>query len=274
MVELPFRHLAVPFLVLLFCMSAVNAAESDRSEGLADETEGSLSDLNTESSETDTKPRYRDPDPWIGLNRGIYGVNDRLDRWILRPVARGYHWVLPDPLEDGVSNFFDNLQSPGIALNQILQGKPGLAANDFGRFLVNTTLGIGGLFDVASRFGMPQHEEDFGQTFATWGIPEGPFFMIPVRGPSTVTYAVGMIGDAFTNPIGFIDNVRLRNSLYGLSVIDLRARLLSAESLITGDEYLFIRDAYLQRRAYLVNDGEFEEDPFEDFDDDEEFEDF
>ncbi|MCB1682976.1 MAG: VacJ family lipoprotein, partial [Pseudomonadales bacterium] len=246
MAEVPFQRLLVLLLLLFFCVSAVNGAESDRSAGRPDEAERSLSEPAAGESESDPQPRYRDPDPWIGLNRGIHRVNDRMDSWILRPIARGYHWVVPDPVEDGVSNFFDNLQSPGIALNQILQGKPGPAANDLGRFLVNTTLGIGGLFDVASRFGMPQHEEDFGQTLAVWGIPEGPFFMIPVRGPSTVTYAVGMIGDAFTNPIGFIDNVRVRNSLYGLYFIDLRARLLSAEDLITGDEYLFIRDAYLQ----------------------------
>jgi len=262
MPDAPIRQRSVRLLSLVVLLASVC--------DLAASTTDDVDDEGFEAEATGSSA-YRDPDPWIGMNRGIYGFNDRLDRWFLKPVARGYRKVMPDPFEDGVSNFFDNLQTPGIALNQFLQGKPGAGFNDVGRFLVNSTLGVAGLFDVASRFGMIEHEEDFGQTLAYWGIPQGPFFVIPVRGPSTVTYAVGMIGDAFTNPIQFVENVALRNSLYGLYFVDLRKRLLSAEELISGDEYLFIRDAYLQRREYLVNDGAFEEDPFEDFED---FEDF
>lgn len=213
----------------------------------------------------------RDPDPWIGMNRSLWNFNDGLDRLILRPIARGYRAITPDLAEEGISNFFDNLQVPGTALNQLLQGKPKEMFNDVGRFAVNSTFGILGVFDVATRTGLPQHEEDFGQTLAVWGVPQGPYFMIPIRGPSTVTHAGGMFVDALTNPIRYIRNVRARNVTYGLYFLDLRKRLLTAEVLISGDEYLFVRDAFLQRRDFLIRDGVFEEDPFMDFDD---FEDF
>lgn len=217
---------------------------------------------------TSVLPRpAKDPDPWIGMNRSLWDFNDFLDRILLEPIARGYRVVMPDLLEEGVSNFFDNLQVPGTALNQLLQGKPGKTASDVGRFAFNSTFGVLGVFDVASGLGLPQHEEDFGQTLAVWGIPQGPFFMIPIRGPSTVTHAGGMIVDGLTNPIRFIDNVRVRNTTYGLYFLDLRKRLLSAEVLISGDEYLFLRDAFLQRRDFLINDGVIEDDPFLDFED-------
>ncbi len=212
-----------------------------------------------------------DPDPWIGMNRSLWSFNDGLDRMILRPIARGYRAIMPDLAEEGVSNFFDNLQVPGTALNQLLQGKPKQMINDVGRFAVNSTFGILGVFDVATKTGLPQHEEDFGQTLAVWGVPQGPYFMIPIRGPSTVTHAGGMFVDALTNPIRYIQNVRVRNVTYGLYFLDLRKRLLTAEVLISGDEYLFVRDAFLQRRDFLIRDGQFEDDPFMDFDD---FEDF
>ncbi len=213
----------------------------------------------------------RDPDPWIGMNRSLWRFNDILDRAILRPIAKGYRAITPDLVEEGISNFFDNLQVPGTALNQLLQGKPKTMLSDVGRFGVNTTFGVLGVFDVATRTGLPQHEEDFGQTLVVWGVPQGPYFVIPIRGPSTVTHAGGMFVDALTNPIRYIRNVRVRNVTYGLYFLDLRKRLLTAEVLISGDEYLFIRDAFLQRREFLIRDGAIEDDPFMDFDD---FEDF
>ena len=209
----------------------------------------------------------KNPDPWQGMNRSLWAFNDGLDRILLRPIARGYRAITPDIIEEGISNFFDNLQVPGTAINQLLQGKPNQTASDAGRFLANSTLGVLGLFDVASRFGLPQHEEDFGQTLAVWGIPQGPYFVIPIRGPSTVTHAGGMFVDALTNPIRYINNVRVRNVTYGLYFLDLRKRLLGVEVLVSGDEYLFIRDAFLQRRDFLIRDGRFEEDPFMDFED-------
>ena len=216
------------------------------------------------------RPR-NDPDPWIGMNRSLWKFNDGLDRALLRPIAKGYRTLTPDLLEEGISNFFDNLQVPGTAFNQLLQGKPKDMFSDVGRFALNSTIGILGVFDVATRNGLSQHEEDFGQTLAVWGIPQGPYFMIPIRGPSTVTHAGGMFVDALTNPIRYISNVRVRNVTYGFYFLDLRKRLLTAEVLISGDDYLFVRDAFLQRRDFLIRDGVFEDDPFMDFDD---FEDF
>ena len=215
--------------------------------------------------------REVDPDPWIGMNRGLWAFNDTLDRWLLRPIARGYRAITPDPIEEGLSNFFDNLQVPGTAMNQLLQGKPRETASDAGRFLLNSTLGVLGIFDVATGMGFPQHDEDFGQTLAVWGVAQGPYFVIPIRGPSTVTHAGGMFVDALTNPIGYINDVRARNITLGLYFLDLRKRLLSAEVLVQGDEYLFVRDAFLQRRDFLILDGQIEDDPFMDFEDDEDF---
>ena len=244
-------------------------ATSARAQEAGDPSAQNLSALPDAASVLERPPK--DPDPWIGMNRSLWRFNDGLDRVLLRPIAKGYRAITPDLLEEGISNFFDNLQVPGTALNQLLQGKPRVMASDLTRFVVNSTAGVLGVFDVASQSGLPQHEEDFGQTLVVWGVPQGPFFMIPIRGPSTVTHAGGMFVDALTNPIRYISNVRVRNVTYGLYFLDLRKRLLTAEVLISGDDYLFVRDAFLQRRDFLIRDGVFEDDPFMDFDD---FEDF
>jgi phospholipid-binding lipoprotein MlaA len=202
----------------------------------------------------------------MSFNRGVFGFNKFLDRWILKPVAKTYDFILPDPLQRGVSNAWDNIFTPWVAVNQFLQGKPRHGMSDFARFGINTTAGLGGFIDVAARNGIPKHQEDFGQTLVVWGFPVGPYLVIPLRGPSTVTYGAGIIVDSYANPIRYVDHVPTRNTLLALYFIDQRARLLDAESLITGDEYLFIRDAFLQRREFLVNDEQVEEDPFLDDD--------
>ncbi len=201
-------------------------------------------------------------DPWESANRKIYQVNDYADRAVLRPLAKGYEWLFPEFIRRHIHNVFRNIGTPSVAVNQLLQGKGRSAASDSTRFLVNTTLGIAGLFDVATAFGLPQHQEDFGQTLAVWGVADGPFVMIPLRGPATTTHAFGMLVEAFVNPIQLISPARARYITYGVYFVDIRAGLLVAESLLTGDEYLFLRDAYLQRREYLVTDGEIEDDPF------------
>ncbi|MEQ8486766.1 MAG: VacJ family lipoprotein [Pseudomonadales bacterium] len=206
-------------------------------------------------------------DPLEPANRKIFAFNDGVDRWLLRPVAQGYDRVTPDPVQRSIGNVFTNLGTPGVALNQLLQGKPKRALEDFTRFLVNSTVGIGGLFDVARANGLPRHEEDFGQTFAVWGLGEGPFLMLPFRGPANTGHAVGMVLDAFTNPAMLLRG-RERAAAVAVNVIDVRASLLSSESLVSGDRYLFFRDAYQQRREYLILDGQIEEDPFlDDYDD-------
>ncbi|MDH3643358.1 MAG: VacJ family lipoprotein [Gammaproteobacteria bacterium] len=207
-------------------------------------------------------------DPWEGMNRKLYAVNDGADRAILKPIARGYQWLFPRFIRRGIHNIFRNIGTPSVAVNQLLQGKAKPAVSDTTRFVVNSTLGIGGIFDVATEVGLAEHEEDFGQTLAVWGVGNGPFFTIPFRGPATTTHAFGMLVEAFASPLQLISPTRDRYIAYGVMFVDMRSELLAAEALMAGDEYLFLRDAYLQRREYLIKDGEIEDDPFlDDFDD-------
>ena len=210
-------------------------------------------------------------DPWEGMNRKVQAFNDTADRFVLKPVAKGYRAVTPKPVRRSVGNFFSNLLTPVVALNQLLQGKPRESGSDAMRFLVNTTLGVGGLFDVSSKVGLVQHEEDFDQTYARWGVGSGPYLVLPFLGPSTVRGGVGTATGFFTNPLRYVDDRSVGVTLGALYLIDGRAQLLDVEQLVGGDRYTFIRDAYLQRREFLINDGAVpEEDPFLD---DSEFED-
>jgi phospholipid-binding lipoprotein MlaA len=202
-----------------------------------------------------------DLDPWQPMNRKITTFNNVADRWVMKPLARGYQKI-PGVIRTRVNNIFDNAEAPATSLNQFLQGKPKEGFHDAGRFLLNSTIGLLGLFDVASASGMVKHDEDFGQTFATWGVKSGPYLVVPLRGPATVRHASGMVLDALTNPIGMISNVRVRNVTYGLYYVNLRASVLGADALLSGDEYLFLRDAYFQRRNFLIRDGEMDVDEF------------
>ncbi len=197
-----------------------------------------------------------DGDPLVSINRPIHKFNDRLDRMLVRPVARFYEWAVPGVGRRGVSNFFANLGDVGNMTNNLLQGKPGEAVSDLGRLLVNSTIGIAGLVDVASPLGLDAHEEDFGQTLATWHVGQGPYLVLPFLGPSTLRDALARPIDTVLSPIRHIDHVPTRNSLYAVELLDKRVSLLGAESVVFGDKYIFYRDAYLQRREYLVHDGE------------------
>ncbi len=202
-------------------------------------------------------------DPWQGFNRKVYAFNDFADRWVLKPVAKGYKAVTPRIVRRGVGNFFSNLTYPLVAVNQFLQGKFHLGASDTGRFIVNTTLGIGGLFDPATGAGLRQHEEDFGQTFARWGVASGPFIVLPFLGPSTVRDGFGSAVNYAAQPVRYvIEDEKTRYALAALYFIDTRASLLDAEQLMGGDKYTFMRDAYLQRRDFLIHDGEVGDDDF------------
>lgn len=209
------------------------------------------------------------PDPWEGFNRKVFVFNDAADRWVLKPVAKGYQWIAPQFVEDGVGNFFNNLGEVSNVVNNLLQGKFVDSASDGGRLLINTTVGVVGFFDVASRWGLPRHEEDLGQTLGHWGVNSGPFIMVPLLGPRTVRDGLGNFGDYYTNPVTYVEPTRSRNQISAVGVIDLRAQLLKAEELISGDRYIFMRDAYLQRREFLVRDGEvqdsFGDEDFEEF---------
>jgi phospholipid-binding lipoprotein MlaA len=197
-------------------------------------------------------------DPWEGFNRGVFNFNESLDRAILKPVAQGYRFIMPDVAEQGVSNFFDNLRDVVTFFNNVLQLKPVEATQDLSRVLINTTIGIGGLFDVASAMNIPKNDEDFGQTLGAWGVESGPYLVLPLFGPSTVRDGVGIIPDMYLDPLNQVESDELRYGLKVLNVVDKRASLLDREGVITGDRYTFIRDAYLQKREFEVNDGRVE----------------
>jgi phospholipid-binding lipoprotein MlaA len=203
-------------------------------------------------------------DPWERYNRNMFEINDALDRAILKPIAQGYAAVVPQPVRTCISNFFANIDDVPTALNNLLQGKPVDTVSDLSRVLLNTTVGIGGCFDVAGKMGITKHEEDFGQTLGRWGSASGPYFVIPLFGPSTVRDAFGRVVDGYTWPPTYLQEPRDRNSLFLAKQIDFRANLLPAERSIEGigiDRYQFIRDVYLQRRRNLVSDGAEPEEP-------------
>jgi phospholipid-binding lipoprotein MlaA len=202
------------------------------------------------------------PDPFEGMNRKVMTFNDGADRMVLKPIAKGYVKITSEPVRRSVTNFYDNFAYPITIINQFLQGKVRLGFSDLGRFVVNTTAGILGLFDVATGLGMEYHDEDFGQTLGVWGVESGAYLVIPLWGPVTTRSGVGDIASFYTHPVQFIDEDAIRYGLFAGWAIQTRASLLEAEDLIIGDRYVFIRDVYLQRREFLVNDGEIEEDPF------------
>jgi len=224
------------------------------------------------ADDSEQAPVRAEYDPLEPLNRGLYAINDAFDRVTLKPIARGYKAVVPEFARRGVTNFSRNLFTPRSAVNNFLQGKPGPGFSELGRFIINTTLGIGGLIDVATAQGMPQYDEDFGQTLAVWGLPEGPYIFIPILGPNTLLDAVSTPVDILSDPLIYYDNSSVRDKVYGLRLIDLRMRLLTADTLLedSKDPYLTLRESYLQNRRFQVYDGsppstEEEEDLFDEF---------
>lgn len=208
-------------------------------------------------------------DPYEGWNRQVYAFNQGFDDWVLRPLARGYDWLLPEPADRAVTNFFNNLGEVENFINSVLQLKGEHAVVAAGRFTYNTVFGLGGLFDVATAFDLPERPEDFGQTLGYWGVGSGPYLMIPFLGPSTPRDFTGTLTDSMVFPTArdYMGSPE-RWYLLGLFIVDTRADLLGAERFMSGDSYTFVRNAYLQRREYLVNDGEVTSDPFTRSDDD------
>ena len=212
-------------------------------------------------------------DPWQGFNRSMYSFNDGLDRAILKPAAKGYQAITPDFVEQGVRNFFSNLDDVSVAVNNLLQGKIGNAFSDVGRIVVNSTIGLLGLFDVASPMGLRKHDEDFGQTLGKWGAGSGPYLMLPFFGPRTVRSGVGYFVDTYTSIPYLIDNREAAWAFWTVEVVHYRATLLEADDLISGDRYIFLRDAYLQSRQTFLNGGVVVDD-FSDFEEEEDWEEF
>jgi len=197
-------------------------------------------------------------DPFEPMNRALYQFHDTVDTAVVKPVARAYIDIVPEFVRTGVSNVFNNIEDLISAVNSLLQGKLDKFDDDLARVVLNTAFGVGGIFDLASMVGIERGNEDFGQTFGAWGLPQGPYLFVPFFGPTTVRDGSGTIVRIMVGPVGYIGEVPLRNSLYGLGAVDLRAQALSAGAIVDTaalDRYLFIRNAYLQRRRYLLYDG-------------------
>ncbi|NYH17428.1 MlaA family lipoprotein [Paraburkholderia bryophila] len=197
-------------------------------------------------------------DPLEGLNRTIFTVNDKLDQYALKPVAKGYVFITPQPVRDSLTNFFSNIGDVYIAANNLLQLKITDGVEDIMRIVINTVFGVGGLFDVATLAKLPKHDNDLGLTLGHYGVPAGPYLVLPLFGPSTVRDAVGSIGNYYVNPLSYIHPDGLSWALYGINVVNTRANLLNASDVLEGaalDKYSFVRNAYLQRRQYLLSDG-------------------
>lgn len=206
-------------------------------------------------------------DPLEGYNRAMFAVNEAVDKTTFKPLAQGYEAAVPLPARTGVANFFSNLGDAWIAVNNVLQGKPGDGLRDLGRLLVNSTLGIGGLFDVASEMGLEKHNEDLGQTFGRWGWDESAYLVLPFFGSRTVRDSLGLVGDIAADVPLDLSHVPTRNTLLGTRVVSNRAQLLPTERVIdeaATDKYAFIRDAYLQRRRSLIFDGSPPREKFDD----------
>ena len=215
-------------------------------------------------------------DPWESWNRQVFEFNDTLDTYALKPVAQAYRNVTPQVVDDAISNAFSNLKEPVVVISDLAQGKFLQALSDTGRFLINSTVGILGLFDVARHIGLEKHDEDIGQALAYWGVESGPYMVLPILGPNTVRDTAGFAFETFAltgidpQVLALEDAKTYYSSVY-LEYLDIRADLIPVEGLISGDRYSFIRSLYLQRRDFQVNDGVVEDEFSDEFD--EEFED-
>jgi len=250
---------------LIGCSTPTTLEQGITDQDLAEETE--------KGDQYDNNDEYHDPDPWENFNRSMYGFNSALDKAILKPVAIGYKNITPTPIQKGVSNFFSNLGEVGNIFNNLLQGKADATVSSSWRFLINSTAGWFGIFDVASELGLSKQKEDFGETLGYWGISSGPYLVLPLFGPSTLRDSTDVLVDFYTPGAQEFFHLPWDESLAldGLDLIETRVSLLSLESLIIGDEYEFVRDVYLQTRINAVYDGQPPEDEEDDWGDDDEW---
>lgn len=208
-------------------------------------------------------------DPFEDWNRGVYAFNDGVDRAVLEPVAKGYRAVTVEPVRDGVSNFLSNLGQPVVFANTLLQGKPIASFDTATRFVLNSTIGIGGIFDVASPLNVPKHREDFGQTLGVWGVPNGPYLVLPFMGGSNLRDVTGMGVDAAINPLNYAEfegDTEFRVATGVIGVIAIRENLIEAVEVLRDqpEPYIALRRNYTQQRAAAIRDGREQEDPFKD----------
>lgn len=215
---------------------------------------------------------YDNPrDPWEGYNRGVFAVNEALDMVIAKPIAKAYEFIIPEPIRILVTNVFSNLSDVVIGINDLLQGRGEQAFNDFGRVVINTTLGFGGLFDVAGNAGWYKSTNDFGVTFGRWGAPSGPYFVLPILGPSNIRDTFGWAADIAASPLSIVvTDPTAFWTAWGVNYVNTRANLFPAEKIIeeaATDKYSYLRDAFMQNRLNLINEGapppglDVEEDP-------------
>jgi len=213
-----------------------------------------------------TTPAADPQDPWENWNRGVQSFNDGVDDYVMKPVAKGYRWLTPDFVDQAVTNFFSNIADIRVTINDALQGKFQQGAEDGARFLVNTTVGLVGFIDVASEIDLQKHKEDFDQTLGVWGVPTGPYLVLPFLGPSSPRGVFGLVGDTAMNPISYtgaylypaMTSRAVAGGLGALNAADLRADNLETEKIASEaalDRYAFFRGAYLSQRNYLVHDG-------------------
>jgi phospholipid-binding lipoprotein MlaA len=198
-------------------------------------------------------------DPFESYNRTMFTINDKVDQYALKPVAKGYVWAVPEPVRNSVTNFFSNIGDVYIAANNLLQLKIADGVSDIMRVAINTVFGVGGLFDVATIAKLPKHAGDFGLTLGHYGVPSGPYLVLPLLGPSTVRDTSGLVVDYFGNPLTYVQPDSVSWALYGVNLVNVRANLLGATDVLADaalDKYSFVRNAYLQRRQFLISGGD------------------
>jgi len=249
------RHPVIGALLLICLFSGDLAAQT-------------VQPANPEMAERKLDAPPSELDPYEDWNRKVYRFNETIDNWFLRPVAQGYRSVMPGFADRAVTNFFNNLTEIRNFANSIFQLKGESAVVAAGRFTYNTVFGLGGLIDVATVFELPERPEDFGQTLGYWGVDSGPYLMLPLMGPSNPRDLSGFVSDNLLLPSAW-DYAETPDVYYAraLQIVDKRADLIPAEGFMSGDGYTFVRNAYLQRRAYLINDGKTVNDPFASDDD-------
>jgi len=258
---MPFKkNVSILFTCSLFLILSLQAyavsPQSQQTSTQADETIES----NNKTSQSNSG---QVSDPFEPVNRKIWSFNSYFDRWIMRPVAQSYRYVTPNFVERGVSNFFSNLGNVPTAMNNLLQGNPGKAGQDISRFVFNLTFGGLGLYDISTTFGLPVHTEDFGQTLGFWGLDSGPYIVLPLLGPSSLRDGIALPLDYETDQTEQFGSSHEQFGMKALNIINLRASFLSLDNIAPGDDYLFFRDSYLQRRASQVRNGAAkEEDEF------------
>jgi len=216
-----------------------------------------------------TAPAPEKTDPWIGWNHGAQSFNDNIDKVILKPVAKGYQWITPSFVNEGVTNFFSNIKDIGVTINDLLQLKVNQGGMDARRLLVNSTVGVAGFIDVAKLMDLPKHDEDFGQTLSVWGVPSGSYLVLPFFGPSNPRDALGIVGDALFNPLTYVSafgTTAISAAIAGskaVDVVDRRANLMTTEKIINEgsvNRYEFIKNSYEQNRDFLIHDGNSSQD--------------